>query len=874
MPTERRTGVERPLDNPGPYEAVVVNHLDPKFMGGLQVELLKSSGSGNQPQRSGQIITVRYMNPFYGTTPLNGNNRNDSYQTTQKSYGFWFVPPDVGSRVLVIFAEGNMSRGFWIGCVQDEFMNFMIPEPRVTTKFNTTDNNRKLPVGEYNKFITNPTDREPTRYPKPVNQDFANRLAAQGLIDDEVRGLTSSSSRREAPSNVYGISTPGPLDKRNGAPSTPQGPHEGTANIPSSRLGGSSLVFDDGDDKLIRRGHPKDSPMEYSNVRNGEEGDRSIPHNECVRLRTRTGHQILLHNSEDLIYIANGRGTSWIEMTSNGKIDIYAADSVSVHSSNDLNFTAARDINLTASKDFNLVAETVRVNSSLTTNFVAGKDWAVSSGTNVSLNAQENFIAYANGDLETAAQGQTSILSADHLAIGSTTSVGIEGCGHIRLTTDGEYDLKALGNIKVETKAELSQISSLATKIQSGNAIGVKAVGSILVNSEATIGMKSTSDTQIKSDANVDIQGAEPAAPPEPANAIIPAAPNVFDPTPPEVAFATTRVPQIEPWFEHEHINPAEYTPEKTRAGGQTGESYPPATPDTFNRGPGGTFAQSGSQPSFYNSSGAGVEGSTGYSSQGAASIPPDPPAVEIEKKALTRIFAQKLREIAGFNTDEIFAAIACAETESGLQLKSERGYGGTSNERIRSIFRGARQVSDAELTTIKQDDPQFFELVYGPGNSTGRGLGNTTPGDGAKFIGRGLIQLTGKANHQRYGKLAGLIDETLIQDESDPTQNDPAKEAYNPFAVTIVEDPTVLLTDVETSCAVCAAYLGERYRDLGKPDIVGNMRMAIAGTARGYDLGRPKDLGYLENKKNADGTWDMSWIESPNPDSYDPRLG
>ena len=72
-----------------------------------------------------------------------------------------------------------------------------------------------------------------------------------------------------------------------------------------------------------------------------------------IRLRTRTGHQILMHNTEDLIYVGNAKGTAWIELSSNGKIDIYARDSISVHTENDLNFTADRDINFQAGREFN-----------------------------------------------------------------------------------------------------------------------------------------------------------------------------------------------------------------------------------------------------------------------------------------------------------------------------------------------------------------------------------------------------------------------------------------------------------------------------------------------------------------------------------------
>jgi hypothetical protein len=354
---------KKPENSTGPFLAKVISHLDPGYMGSLKVQLL--SEVGDTPKADGQLRHVKYLSPFIGVSSIDYIKEEENYGNTQKSYGMWMIPPDVGAMVVVIFIDGDPKKGYWIGGVQDMDMNFMTPGYASTTY--TTEEGAegdkkgrpaRIPVAEYNKRTQTEIGTDTTKVKKPKHP-FADILKEQGLLLDDIRGITTSSARREWPSAVFGISTPGPIDKN--GPKGKVGPkeHENTAYI--SRLGGSSFVMDDGDDKFVRKTKPTDGPPEYASVEEDEQGEVTIPHNELIRLRTRTGHQILLHNSEDLIYIGNARGTSWIELTSDGKIDIYAEDSISIHTKNDFNFYSDRDINIECGRNLNIkVAENMQ----------------------------------------------------------------------------------------------------------------------------------------------------------------------------------------------------------------------------------------------------------------------------------------------------------------------------------------------------------------------------------------------------------------------------------------------------------------------------------------------------------------------------------
>ena len=430
MPIEKRkpASIEQRGIGPGPYLAKVVSHLDPSYMGSLEVTLLRRVG--NTIGDDNQTYVVRYAPPFFGSTAFEfmGNNSKD-FNDTQKSYGMWFVPPDVGVTVMVVFIDGNPAEGFWLACVPPRFANNMVPGLASSTDVDLTNDDRKkyepstrLPVGEVNRRANAQTTNTNIDIVKKAVHPLADRLLEAGLLDDDVRGSHNSSARRDIPSMVFGMSSPGPLDRRQGSKRAVIGKTltKSPTPVPVSRLGGSQIVMDDGDDQYQRVKPASEGPVEYADILDPNEkrkSDPTIPYGESFRIRTRTGHQILLHNSEDLIYIGNAKGTTWIELTSNGKIDVYAQDSISIHTENDLNIRADRDINLEAGRNINIKAESGRIQCEAATdwNILVGQDGKITCGGNFDLRSDgdHKFTAGGNTDIKTGGNHTESATRID-----------------------------------------------------------------------------------------------------------------------------------------------------------------------------------------------------------------------------------------------------------------------------------------------------------------------------------------------------------------------------------------------------------------------------------------------------------------------------
>jgi predicted chitinase len=195
------------------------------------------------------------------------------------------------------------------------------------------------------------------------------------------------------------------------------------------------------------------------------------------------------------------------------------------------------------------------------------------------------------------------------------------------------------------------------------------------------------------------------------------------------------RVPTHEPWDQHENVNPARFSSQATditvgvsRAssgvadGPNTGVQDSANTPDVTP----GTCTPEYAKDINASSAQAGI--------------------------SALKAACQKL----GFNSPYAIASLLGIAGGESRWKTVEENFNYSAARLLQvfpSVFKGDSALAQQYAGNPNNSLPEF---LYGANTSKGRGLGNTQPGDGTAFIGRGFIQLTGRANYARYARLSG----------------------------------------------------------------------------------------------------------------------
>lgn len=386
---------------------------------------------GSPPEEENGWVTVSYCSPFAGATNVETIDKTNfkSYEGTQTSYGMWMVPPDINNPVAVMFIGGNPAYGVWIGCLYQQYMNHMVPGNPVNVR-NAQYPGKAVPVAEYNKWDTSIT--APARAQHPFHKTKFNGISHQGLIRDPWRGLTTSGARRESPSEVFGILTPGPVIDSAAEPQEIR------------RKGGSAFIMDD------------------------KVGT------EYIQLITKSGAQLKIDETHGFVYLINRDGTGWVQIDYEGNIDVFGAKDVSIRAQRDINLRADRNVNIEAGQNVFIKAAkdtveekiqfTYDVNNKpktkeITTYKYVGEGNGM--GGNLVTHALNNWHSTTfNEAFLTVEQLDFNIVAAESFLV--TTQRGGQDFKSelgVKVTTPGSFDVTAKDSVKMVTENGISMSS-------------------------------------------------------------------------------------------------------------------------------------------------------------------------------------------------------------------------------------------------------------------------------------------------------------------------------------------------------------------------------------------------------------------------------
>jgi len=381
---------------PSAVLGIVKDNIDPTRSGRIRV-YLKRQETGNEND-AGSWTTVSYMSPFFGSTPNTASSSAEGdYVGNPHSYGFWATPPDLGTEVVCIFLNGSSEFGFYIGCIPKPGLTHMVPAIASSDKIIANSSSEadsyggatRLPVGEINNANKKQDNNSMlSNQPRPIHSYQAAIMNKQGLIRDPDRGTIGSSSSRETPSRVFGISTPGRPIYEGGYDDSSIADAVKDESVSDKnfkvvgRRGGHSIVMDDGD--LTGK-------------------------DQLTRIRTAAGHMIMMNDSIQSLFIIHANGQSYIELGKEGTIDMYASNSVNIRTQGDLNLHADNNININAKKDLNIAAENIRLESSKETTQFAGTTYKQQTKGNHTVKVGASMSLASKGDGSLAAGGAAFI---------------------------------------------------------------------------------------------------------------------------------------------------------------------------------------------------------------------------------------------------------------------------------------------------------------------------------------------------------------------------------------------------------------------------------------------------------------------------------
>ena len=285
-------------DIPGLIEGIVVDTADPQEMGRMKVWCPAIDGDSPNIEMLPWVVYV---------TPLAGQAHdypagNGGKSTGPVSYGFWAVPK-CGATVLIGFMYNDYNQRIYMGSFFRDHGNRSLP------------NGRNVEGQAAQSDSYDPIEPMASNLKTQFGGDLANSIAqTRGAYERQVAQAKDDKDESEG----YQVRV------------VPAGEKEAGDLDPQTYC-----ITTPGRHAIIMHDNPKTGR---------------------VRIKTAEGHQVILDDANERIYISTSRGNTWIELDVDGHIHIHGGASVSIAAGKDINLSAGGNVNISAGGNLNLAA--------------------------------------------------------------------------------------------------------------------------------------------------------------------------------------------------------------------------------------------------------------------------------------------------------------------------------------------------------------------------------------------------------------------------------------------------------------------------------------------------------------------------------------
>lgn len=458
-------------DNKGDYfhtgtaltMGVVVDNDDPLQMGRLRVFCPAHS---HDPSKIHLIPWCVYISPFGGVINNSKYERGGGKTSSGAiAYGMWAIP-ELGANVLVGCIDGDLRRPFWIGAVYDQ------------------QETHTLATGRYNWSSGGNADGPLSSKGTPIEPQYSNAREA-------FSGNSSAPEWHSREAEYSGSA----VNKDISEPPTPDKSsyldqqHKDVSNAQQFEFN-KDIVGGNGYDWSGFGGLPFKAPRTYSISSPGFASllfdDRLF--NNRTKIKSSTGHMILLDDTNDRIYIRTNTGNAWIEMDSAGNIDGYSSRRISLSSDMDINLFSKQTVRIQG-------VEGVFINAGGANTFAQLTD-APPSGQIRFQATDDIHMVTSKNYRHLSIQDTIFEIGGNHcLSVGQTSKTQVQNEIDM-IINSGNYNLTVFGNYNLAVNSNIATIAGgTSTWASQDNLQLFSYTGSVTIGSQQSLSVQSHSST-------------------------------------------------------------------------------------------------------------------------------------------------------------------------------------------------------------------------------------------------------------------------------------------------------------------------------------------------------------------------------------------